>query len=67
MVKLIPFQYNIKGFTFKGNAEIDIDDEGDCLAYVDSLYIDGVFDDVKRIIDYDIILWIEQRLQHDYI
>ena len=67
MIKLIPFQYDIKGFTFKGNAEIDIDDEGDCLAYVNNLYINGLSNDVKEIIDYEIILWIEQRLQHDYI
>ena len=64
-VKYVVFEYNIKGFTFNGCAEIDNDD-GDIIAYVNTLYMDDSAKDVQRVINYTIIIEIEHRLEDDY-
>lgn len=65
-IKQVFFKYDIKGFTFNGCAEIDNDGDGDIIAYVVSLYMDGSIKDVRRVVDYNIILEIEHRLEDDY-
>ena len=72
--KIKQFEYSIKGFTFYGLAEIELL-KGVPIASVTDLYIEDWADgscprdvnprDVQGIIDYGIIIEIEQRLEHD--
>lgn len=72
--KIKQFEYSIKGFTFYGLAEIELL-KGVPIASVTDLYIEDWADgscprdvnprDVQTIIDYAIIIEIEQRLEHD--
>ena len=63
--KYVLFKYEIKGFTFNGCAEID-NDGGDIIAYVVSLYMEGLIKDVRRVVDYNVIIEIEHRLEDDH-
>jgi len=72
--KIKQFEYLIKGFTFYGLAEIEYID-GRPIACVTDLYIEDWADgscprdvnprDVQDIVDYAIVIEIEQRIERD--
>ena len=69
MNKLKQFTYKIKDFDFYGLCEIQSIESLPLIVECTDLYIEGLEQDVKNIVDYQIILDIEDmvRVEHENI
>ena len=69
MTKLKQFTYKIVGFDFYGLCEIQSIESLPLIVSCTDLYIEGLEQDVKNIVDYQIILDIEDmvRVEHENI
>lgn len=67
MIKLKQFSYNIKGFDFYGLCEVQSIETLPLIVSCTDLYIEGTDSDVKDIVDYQLILDIEDmvRIEHE--
>lgn len=63
MVKLKQFSYKIKGFDFYGLCEVQSIEALPLIVSCTDLYIEGLDNDVKDVIDYQIILDIEDMVR----
>ena len=62
MTKIKQFTYKIKGFDFYGLCEIQSIESLPLIVECTDLYIEGLEQDVKNIVDYQIILDIEDMV-----
>jgi hypothetical protein len=63
MNKLKQFSYNLRGFDFYGLCEIQSIENLPLIVSCTDLYIEGVDTDAKEIVDYQIILDIEDMVR----
>ena len=63
MTKLKQFSYKLKGFDFYGLCEVQSIETLPLIVSCTDLYIEGLDDDVKDIVDYQLILDIEDMVR----
>ena len=63
MVKIKQFSYKLKGFDFYGLCEVQSIETLPLIVSCTDLYIEGLDDDVKDIVDYQLILDIEDMVR----
>lgn len=63
MTKIKQFSYKVRGFDFYGLCEIQSIESLPLIVSCTDLYIEGLDDDVKDIVDYQIILDIEDMVR----
>ena len=66
MTKLKQFSYKLKGFDFYGLCEVQSIESLPLIVSCTDLYIEGLDNDVKDIVDYQIILDIEDMVRIEY-
>ena len=67
MIKIKQFSYKLKGFDFYGLCEVQSIETLPLIVSCTDLYIEGLDNDVKDIVDYQLILDIEDtvRIEHE--
>lgn len=63
MTKIKQFSYTLKGFDFYGLCEVQSIETLPLIVSCTDLYIEGLDDDVKDIVDYQLILDIEDTVR----
>lgn len=63
MTKIKQFSYTLKGFDFYGLCEVQSIETLPLIVSCTDLYIEGLDDDVKDIVDYQLILDIEDMIR----
>lgn len=63
MTKIKQFSYKLKGFDFYGLCEVQSIETLPLIVSCTDLYIEGLDDDVKDIVDYQLILDIEDMVR----
>ena len=63
MTKIKQFSYKLKGFDFYGLCEVQSIETLPLIVSCTDLYIEGLGDDVKDIVDYQLILDIEDMVR----
>ena len=63
MTKIKQFSYTLKGFDFYGLCEVQSIETLPLIVSCTDLYIEGLDDDVKDIVDYQLILDIEDMVR----
>lgn len=63
MIKIKQFSYKLKGFDFYGLCEVQSIESLPLIVRCTDLYIEGLDDDVKDIVDYQLILDIEDMVR----
>ncbi len=63
MTKLKQFSYKIRGFDFYGLCEVQSIESMPLLVSCTDLYIEGLDHDVQQIVDYQVILDIEDMVR----
>ena len=66
MTKLKQFSYKLKGFDFYGLCEVQSIETLPLIVSCTDLYIEGLDNDVKDIVDYQIVLDIEDMVRIEY-
>lgn len=63
MTKIKQFSYKLKGFDFYGLCEVQSIETLPLIVSCTDLYIEGLDDDVKDIVDYQLLLDIEDMVR----